>query len=118
MKIKLSEISYTRSGDKGCNSNVGICFINETIYSWAKIHLTNKVIKDYFAGIVKGQVLRYELDNILSLNFILEDSLGGGGSETLFNDAQGKTYGQALLMMVVDIPKEIHEQLIDANYEK
>ena len=42
------------------------------------------------------------MPNLYALNFILEDSLGGGGSETLFNDAQGKTYAQALLMMKID----------------
>jgi len=111
MKIKLYDISYARSGDKGRNSNVGICFINDEIYAWAKIYLTNEKVKEYFKSIVKGNVLRYELDNILSLNFILEDSLGGGGSETLINDAQGKTYGQALLMMEVDLPNDIYKNI-------
>ena len=107
MRIKLEAISYARSGDKGRNSNVGVCFLNEEIYDWSKKYLTNDRIKDYFKSIVRGKVIRYELDNILSLNFILEDSLGGGGSETLLNDAQGKTYGQALLMMDVELPKEL-----------
>jgi len=108
MKIKLSDIAYARSGDKGRNSNVGICFINDKIYKWAKINLSEGKVKKYFGSIVKGNVLRYELDNILSLNFILEDSLGGGGSETLFNDAQGKSYGQALLLMEVNLPDDIY----------
>ena len=102
-KIQLKDIAYARSGDKGRNSNVGICFINEEIYTWSKKYLTKNRIKDYFKSIVKGEVIRYELDNILSLNFILEDSLGGGGSESLLNDAQGKTYGQALLLMEIDL---------------
>jgi hypothetical protein len=103
MKIKLHKIAYTRSGDKGRNSNVGIIFKNEQHYLWAKENLTSKCIKLYFDNIVKGEVIRYELDNLLALNFILYDSLGGGGSESLDNDAQGKTYGQALLMMEVNI---------------
>ena len=111
MKIKLHDISYARSGDKGRNSNVGICFVNNEIYDWAKIFLTSKKVKEYFKSIVKGKVIRYELDNISSLNFILEDSLGGGGSETLINDAQGKTYGQALLMMEVDLPNNLYENI-------
>ena len=44
------------------------------------------------------------MDNLYALNFILEDSLGGGGSESLLNDAQGKTHGQALLKMQIDLP--------------
>ena len=108
--VPLSDFSYARSGDKGANSNVGICFINKNIYKWAKGYLTAEKVKNYFKSIVKGKVVRYELDNINSLNFILFDSLGGGGSETLLNDAQGKTHAQAFLMMEVDIPKDIYEK--------
>ena len=57
------------------------------------------------SNLAEGKVVRYELPNLYALNFILEDSLGGGGSETLFNDAQGKTYAQALLMMEINFKK-------------
>ena len=63
------------------------------------------LIKNHFKSIVKGNVVRYELPNLYALNFILEDSLGGGGSDTLINDAQGKTYGQALMLLEVNIPE-------------
>ena len=79
------------------------------VYNWAKIYLTSNKVKEYFDDIVLGDVIRYELDNILSLNFILKDSLGGGGSESLLNDAQGKTHGQILLLMLVDFPEELKE---------
>ena len=64
--------------------------------------LTPEVVRKYFGDIVKGDVVRYELPNLNALNFILLDSLGGGGSQTLINDAQGKTYGQAILMMELE----------------
>ena len=104
-KVQLYEISCTRSGDKGPNSNVGIVFYNEEIYKWAVVNLTASLIKNHFKSIVKGNVVRYELPNLYALNFILEDSLGGGGSDTLINDAQGKTYGQALMLLEVNIPE-------------
>ena len=107
MKIELKKISNTRSGDKGKNSNVGIVFKNENIYKWAVKNLTSNIIKEYFKSVVKGKVIRYKLPNLWALNFILEDSLGGGGSESLINDAQGKTHGQALAMMKVEIPDNI-----------
>ena len=103
MKILLGQIAHARSGDKGSSSNVGLIFYSAEVYDWAKTYITEKRVKDHFKSIVKGDVKRYELDNLLALNFILYDSLGGGGSESLDNDAQGKTYGQALLMMEVDI---------------
>ena len=105
-KVQLHEISCTRSGDKGPNSNVGIVFYKEEIYKWAVVNLTASLIKNHFKSIVKGNVVRYELPNLYALNFILEDSLGGGGSDTLINDAQGKTYGQALMLLEVNIPEK------------
>ena len=105
-RIQLHEISCTRSGDKGPHSNVGVVFYNEEIYKWAVVNLTASLIKNHFKSIVKGNVVRYELPNLYALNFILEDSLGGGGSDTLINDAQGKTYGQALMLLEVNIPEK------------
>ena len=107
MNIELGQIANTRSGDKGANSNVGIIFNNKKTYEWAKKEITSDVVKNHFKGIVKGRIIRYELDNILSINFILEDSLGGGGSETLINDAQGKTHGQIMMMLKIDIPEHL-----------
>ena len=98
----LKDIAGGRSGDKGPNTNIGLVFSSEKHYKWACKNITAGNVKAYFKSIVKGNVIRYELPNLYALNFILEDSLGGGGSETLFNDAQGKTYAQALLMMKID----------------
>ena len=107
MKIKLNNIAHARSGDKGANSNAGLMFKDPKLYEWAKVNLTAKKIKEHFKSIAKGDILRYEMDNLLALNFILGDSLGGGGSESLLNDAQGKTHGQALLLMEVDLPEDL-----------
>ena len=113
MKISLSQIAHARSGDKGANSNVGLIFYSYDIYEWAKIYITEKRVKDHFKNIVKGNVKRYEMDNLNALNFILENSLGGGGSESLLNDAQGKTHGQALLLLEVDLPKNLSNKIIN-----
>ena len=111
MIITLDKIAYSRSGDKGGNSNVGVIFVNNDIYHWAKKILTANLIKSYYKTVVLGDVIRYELDNVNALNFILHNSLGGGGSETLLNDAQGKTHAQLLLMMKIDLPKELYEKI-------
>ena len=100
---KLSDIAYARSGDKGANVNVGVVFITKDYYNKALSKLTSASVKSYFGSMVKGDVTRYELPNLNALNFMLYDSLEGGGSETLINDAQGKTFGQAMLMMEIDI---------------
>ena len=112
MKIRLDKIAHARSGDKGSNSNVGLIFYSEEVYEWAKINITAERVKEHFHSIVKRDVTRYEMDNLKALNFILEDSLGGGGSESLLNDAQGKTHGQALLLMEVELPDSLSDKVI------
>lgn len=103
MKIKLSEIAYARSGDKGDGSNVGIAAYTDAGYTFLKELLTPGRLKAHFKEICFGKVERYEMPNIRALNFILHDSLGGGGSESLKTDAQGKTHGLGLLYMEVEI---------------
>ena len=111
MITTLDKIAFTRSGDKGAHSNVGVIFKSSNIYEWAKANITSKVVKKHFKEIVKGDVIRYELPNLNGFNFILHESLGGGGSGSLLNDAQGKTHGQALLLMEIDIADELLEEL-------
>ena len=101
-KIRLSEIAQARSGDKGDGSNVGVFVATPEHYELIKRELTTERVKQHFAGICKGEVVRYELPNLLALNFILHDSLGGGGSASLITDAQGKTHGLALLRMEIE----------------
>ena len=101
--IFLGDIAYARSGDKGPNANLGVIFKDRDTYEWGLANLTEELVKDYFSDMVKGPVVRYTLPNLYALNFILNDSLEGGGSETLINDAQGKTFGQAILMMKVTL---------------
>ena len=104
MKVQLSQIAYARSGDKGDGSNVGIAAYTPEGYECLRRELTAERVKQHFRGIALGAVDRYEAPNLLALNFILHDSLGGGGSESLKTDAQGKTHGLALLRMEVEIP--------------
>ena len=108
--IKLYEIAYARSGDKGSGSNVGLIFIDNILYQWAVNNLTEEIIADYFKSIAMGGVKRYLLPNINAINYILFDSLNGGGSESLLNDAQGKTHGQALAMLEIEIPDNLLEE--------
>ena len=101
-KQKLSTFAFARSGDKGDGSNVGIFVTNAEDYTILKRELTVARVKEHFKAICKGEITRYEAPNMLALNFLLRDSLGGGGSESLKTDAQGKTHGLALLEMEVE----------------
>jgi hypothetical protein len=105
-RMRLAEIAYARSGDKGDASNVGIVAYNRRGYELLKSVLTKNHVKRHFSAICKGEVTRYEVPNLLALNFILHDALGGGGSESLKTDAQGKTHGLGLLQMEIDVPDD------------
>ncbi|MBK8095544.1 MAG: hypothetical protein IPK26_00440 [Planctomycetes bacterium] len=101
-RVKLKAFAFARSGDKGDGSNVGIFVKTRADFELIRRQLTTDAVKRHFAAICKGEVIRYEAENMLALNFILRDSLGGGGSESLKTDAQGKTHGLALLEMEVE----------------
>lgn len=103
MKIKLIDIAHGRSGDKGDSANVGIIAYNKANFEILKKHLTAEKVKEYFTGICFGGVDRYELPNLNALNFILHNTLGGGGTVSLKLDAQGKTLASALLRMELEI---------------
>ena len=103
-KIQLKEICHGRSGDKGDAANVGLIAFKKEDYEVIKSKVTADAVKKHFEGICFGGVDRYELPNINALNFVLHNTLGGGGTVSLKNDAQGKTLASALLMMEIDIP--------------
>jgi hypothetical protein len=110
-KVPLEVLAHGRSGDKGEASNVGVIARNEAVYEWLRENLTGELVKRLLAGIVKGEVERFEVPNLLAFNFILHDSLGGGGTASLLTDAQGKTHAQALLRCVVEVPDALLEGL-------
>lgn len=101
-KIQLKEICHGRSGDKGDAANVGLIAFKKEDYEVIKAKVTADAVKKHFEGICFGGVDRYELPNINALNFVLHNTLGGGGTVSLKNDAQGKTLASALLMMEID----------------
>ena len=102
-KIKLIDIAHGRSGDKGNAANIGIIAYDDNGYKIIKKHLTAAKVKKHFKGICFGKVDRFELPNIRALNFLLHDTLGGGGTVSLKHDAQGKTLAAALLRLELEI---------------
>lgn len=106
-RVKLAEIAHARSGDKGEGSNVGLIANSRELYPILVEQVTVERVKQHFAGFVRGKVERFEVANLGALNFLLHDSLGGGGTESLKTDAQGKTHGQGLLQMEVDVPEHL-----------
>jgi hypothetical protein len=105
--VPLSRIAQARSGDKGEGSNAGILARSQEAYDFLKETLTENVAREHLLAINPGKVTRYAADTMWVLNFLLSDSLGGGGSASLKTDAQGKTHGLALLRMNMDVPDSV-----------
>lgn len=106
-QVKLLKIAHGRSGDKGNGSNVGIIARHPDIYPFLKKELTSERVKEHMKYVCKGEVERFELSNIGALNFILNESLGGGGTVSLKLDAQGKTHASQVLRMDMEVPEEL-----------
>lgn len=102
-KYRLEELAYTRSGDKGDTANIGVVARHPLYYPYLKKALTAQAVEEYFQHLIQKddtgtpKVRRYELPGINGLNFVLRNSLGGGGVASLRSDPQGKAYGQMLL---------------------
>ncbi|GMU85733.1 MAG: hypothetical protein AMXMBFR48_09750 [Ignavibacteriales bacterium] len=103
MRVRLIDFCHGRSGDKGDAANVGIIAYNTAGFQYISNILTEQFVKNYFEGVCFGDVQRYELPNIHALNFILNNTLGGGGTVSLKLDAQGKTLAAALLRLEVEL---------------
>jgi len=103
MKVPLSRLAHTRSGDKGDLSNIGVIAWKEDYYAILLREVTADRVKAHFGDLVRGRVERYELPNLASLNFLLYEALDGGGTISLRTDAQGKTHGASLLALEIDV---------------
>jgi hypothetical protein len=103
LKVRLAQLAHARSGDKGDTANVGLIALRDDLYPLLVREVTAARVKEHFRGICKGEVERFELPNLGALNFLLHESLGGGGTLSLMTDAQGKTFSTALLRMEIEI---------------
>ena len=111
MRIQLTKLAHARSGDKGDTANIGLIALRDEFYPLLLREVTAARVKEHFKGICNGEVERFELPNLGALNFLLHESLGGGGTLSLMTDAQGKTFSTALLRMEIEVTEEEARQL-------
>src|ERR1700744_1835726 len=105
-KVKLREIAHSRTGDKGNTSNISVIAYDAKYFSLLKEQVTAARVKAHFAGVVQGDVVRYELPNIAALNFVMDQTLGGGVTRSLALDAHGKSLSSALLDLEIELPPD------------
>jgi hypothetical protein len=110
-RVKLLQLAHARSGDKGDTANVGLIALKPEYYPMLVEEVTAERVKEHFKGICLGDVERFEVPNLHALNFLLHESLDGGGTLSLKTDAQGKTYSAALLRMEIEIDDKLAAEL-------
>jgi len=102
--MKLRELAHSRTGDKGNTANISVIAYREEDYPLLESYVTAERVRDFFASIVKGEVLRYTLPNIGALNFVMHGALGGGVTRTIALDQHGKSLSSAILEMELPDP--------------
>jgi hypothetical protein len=107
----LRTIAHGRSGDKGNHANIAVIAYTPAGFAWLREHLTEEAVANYFAHLAPSRVVRYEAANVLALNFLLYNVLGGGASQSLRTDSQGKTFALALLEMLLPRPENYEAML-------
>jgi hypothetical protein len=102
--LQLRFLAHARSGDKGDSANVGLIALEPEYYPLLVSQVTRAKVARHFKGMVSG-VERFELPNLMALNFLLHGALDGGGTLSLKMDAQGKVFSTALLRMEIEVPR-------------
>lgn len=103
MRVPVSQLAFARSGDKGRHSNVAVIAFDDQSYELLRRHLTAERVAAHFERLADGPVERYEVPNLRALNFVVSNSLGGGASQSLRTDSQGKTHAAGLLQMELSL---------------
>jgi len=106
-RARLHDLCGYRAGDKGDTADIALFADDEQVYEIIVREVTAQRVREHFAALVTGDVHRYEVPNVLALNFVLRGALGGGGPRSLRSDALGKTLGGALVRLEIDVPEEL-----------
>jgi hypothetical protein len=111
MKVQLQHLAHARSGDKGDTSNIAVIAYEPEFYPLLKDQLTAAAFKAFYRGAIRGEVTRYEVDNIEALNFVCQGALGGGVSRSLCLDNYGKALSAAVLGFEIEVPEALRGKL-------
>ncbi len=115
--LPLINLAYARSGDKGNHANIGIIAREKDYFNFIDNELNPSTISQFFSHVVQGDVLKWVLPGVNGLNFLLKNSLGGGGMASFNIDPQGKSYAQQLLEYPIPVSKKIFDQFQNKNKE-
>jgi hypothetical protein len=109
-RLRLHELCGYRSGDKGDIANIALFADDAEVYELIVREVSAARVKEHFGSMVTGDVTRYEVPNVLALNFVLQGALAGGGPRSLRSDTLGKTLGGALVRLEIEVPDALAER--------
>ena len=110
-KVPLFKLAFARSGDKGDHANIGVIARKPEYFEYIDNELTSKAVENYFSHVLEGKVLSWCVPSINGINFLLKDSLGGGGMASMNIDPQGKSYAQQLLEYEIHVDDKLFSSL-------
>lgn len=109
--IRLADIAHARSGDKGNHANIGLIAYTAEGFAFLEKAVPAEAVKTYFHALEAAKVERFALPNLFAFNFVLWNALGGGASDSLRTDTQGKALATALLEMELAEPENLAAML-------
>ena len=115
MKVMLQRVAHARSGDKGDTSNIAVFAYTPAFYPLLREQLTAAALKAFYRGAIRGEVIRYEVENLHALNFVAHGALGGGVSRSLSLDNYGKALSAAILGFMIEVPDALSAQLVGTH---
>ena len=108
---RLADVAFARAGDKGDTADIALFAPDREVYELLEREVTAERVRAHFGAWVTGEVERYEVPNVLALNFVLHGALGGGGPRSLRADNLGKALGGALLRLGIDLPDHLADRV-------
>ena len=103
--IPFGRLYGTRSGDKGGCANLGVWAKTEEAYAYLYDLLTVEKLKELLPDLAEYKIDRFELPNILSLNFYVHGILQDGVSSSTRLDGQAKSLGEYLRAKNIEAPE-------------
>ncbi len=103
MRVKLRQMAYARTGDKGDNLNIGVLPRDEAAYNSLRESLTAEAVRQHLSPLVEGTATRYDLPNLKAFNFLLKKALSGGATQSLRFDFMGRSLAEVLLDMELEV---------------
>ena len=114
-RIYLYDIAHGRSGDKGDTSNVCVFARKPEYYEIIKREVTPESLKEYFGDMVKGDIIRYDVETLNGMNFVMHHALGGGATMSLRLDSLGKSMGSAVMRMRIHVTERELQSLMESG---